>query len=131
MSEHQSNHSGHGHHIIPYKVYYVVFGALIFLTITTVITASIDLGGLNVPLALGIAAVKGTLVVMFFMALKYDSRVNILVFSVGLLFVAVFLGFVLLDTEFRGTFDKMKGSTISDQEMEQVEQQRRSDELGD
>ena len=131
MSEHETQHSGHGHHIIPYKVYYVVFGALIFLTVSTVITASLDLGGFNVPLALSIAAVKATLVVMFFMALKYDSRVNVLVFSVGLLFVLIFLGFTLLDTEFRGTFDKMKGSTISDQEMEQVEQQRRSDEVED
>ena len=120
---------GHGHHIIPYKVYYAVFGALIFLTITTVITASIDLSGFNVPLALAIAGVKATLVVMFFMALKYDSKVNVMIFSVGLLFVIVFLGFTLLDTEFRGAFDRSKATPISDQETELIEQQRRSDEV--
>lgn len=121
--------SEHGHHIIPYKVYYVVFGALIFLTIVTVVTAQIDLGVLNVPLALLIAGTKATLVVMFFMALKYDNKVNILVFGVGMLFVVVFLGFTMLDTEFRGTFDPIKEGTVSDR-MEIVEQQQaRSDQI--
>ena len=102
---------------------------MIFLTISTVITASINLGGFNVPLALAIAGAKASLVVMFFMALKYDSKINIMVFSVGLLFVVVFLGFTLLDTEFRGAFDERKGSTISDQETELVEQQARDDQV--
>ena len=109
--------SEHGHHIIPYKVYYTVFGALIFLTAFTVFTASFDLGGFNVPLALTIAGGKASLVVMFFMALKYDSKVNIMVFSVGILFVLIFIGFTMLDTEFRGAFDETKGSTIVDQQM--------------
>ena len=122
--------SGRGHHIIPYKIYYTVFGTLIFLTVSTVITASFDLGGFNVPLALTIAAAKATLVVMFFMALKYDTKVNMMVFSVGILFVIVFLSFVLLDTEFRGVFDERKGRAISDQETELVEKQRRSDQVG-
>jgi len=117
------------HHIIPYKVYYVVFGTLIFLTITTVITASFELGLFSVPVALAIALAKAALVVMFFMALKYDTRVNLLIFTIGLFFVAVFLGFVLLDTEFRGTFDATKAINISDIETEQVELQTRSDEV--
>lgn len=121
--------SEHKHHIIPYKVYYYVFGGLIFLTISTVITASIDLGGFNVPLALGIAGVKASLVVMFFMALKYDSKVNVMIFSVGLLFVVVFLAFTLLDTETRDVFDRTKGQTISDQQVAAEQQQRRLEEV--
>lgn len=117
------------HHIIPYKVYYLVFGALIFLTISTVSTASVDLGGLNVPIALAFAGAKASLVVMFFMALKYDSKVNVMVFGVGLLFVLVFLGFTLLDTETRGFFDDTKDQTISDQEVVIGEQQRRLEEV--
>lgn len=121
--------SEHGHHIIPYKVYYAVFGALIFLTVVTVITAQIDLGVFNVPLALLIAGSKSALVVMFFMALKYDNKVNILVFGVGVLFVVVFLGFTMLDTEFRGTFDPIKEGTVSDR-IEIIEQQQaRSDQI--
>ena len=129
MSEQGSQGKRHGHHIIPYKVYYLVFGGLIFLTITTVITASFELGLLSVPVALAIAIVKAGLVVMFFMALKYDSRVNLLVFTIGLFFVAVFLGFTLLDTEFRGMFDKTKASTISEQQREMDERQKRSDQV--
>jgi len=131
VSEQGSHGGGHVHHIIPYKVYYLVFGGLIFLTATTVFTASLDLGLFSVPVALAIAIVKAALVVAFFMALKYDTRVNLLVFTIGLFFVAVFLGFTLLDTEFRGTFDKMKGSTISEQQREMDEIQKRSDELGE
>ena len=106
-----------------------MFAGLIFLTITTVIIASFDLGLLSVPVALAIAIVKAALVVAFFMALKYDSRVNLLVFTIGLFFVAVFLGFTLLDTEFRGTFDKTKASTISEQQREMDRIQKRSDEV--
>jgi cytochrome c oxidase subunit 4 len=114
---------------MPYKILYGVFGALIFFTILTVLTAAVDLGGFNVPLALAIAGAKATLVVMFFMALKYDTRVNILVFSIGLIFVVIFLGFTMLDTEFRGTFDKTRGTTVRQEAVQVEEQQRRSDQI--
>jgi cytochrome c oxidase subunit 4 len=121
--------SEHGHHIIPYKVYYIVFGSLIFLTITTVITASFDLGVLHVPVALAFAVAKATLVVMFFMALKYDTRVNMMVFGVGLLFVFIFIGFTLLDTEFRGTFDPMFETTVAEEQVIIDEQEARIEEI--
>jgi cytochrome c oxidase subunit 4 len=123
--------SEHGHHIIPYRVYYIVFGGLIFLTITTVITASFDLGGFNVPLALAIAVAKASLVVMFFMALKYDTRVNMMVFGVGLLFVLIFIGFTMLDTEFRGTFNPMLETTVSDQQVIIDQEEARLQEINE
>ena len=79
------------HHIIPFKVLSGVFGALIVLTVLTVAVAQIDLGVLEIPVALGIAIAKSALVVMFFMALKYDKPVNSMVFTVGTVFVVVFL----------------------------------------
>ncbi len=95
--------SGHtAHHIIPVRVLATVFGVLIALTVTTVITARIDLGALNVPLALAIAASKAALVVAVFMALRYDNRVNALVFFIGSIFVIVFLALTLSDTALRG-----------------------------
>lgn len=121
----QHDSQGHGHHIIPLKVYWAVFGALVFLTLTTTEVASLDLGGLNVPVALLIAGTKASLVVLFFMALKYDNKVNAMIFSVGLLFVLVFIGFVLLDTEFRGEFDDLLKGTVMDQQATQKDLEAR------
>ena len=121
----QHDGQGHGHHIIPLKVYWAVFGALVFLTLTTTEVASLDLGGLNVPVALLIAGTKASLVVLFFMALRYDNKVNAMIFSVGLLFVLVFIGFVLLDTEFRGEFDDLLKGTVMDQQATQKDLEAR------
>ena len=115
MAAHTDDH--HGHHIIPMPLLLKVFGGLVFLTILTVLTATqLDLGAFNVPLALAIAFAKAGLVLTFFMALKYDNRVNTLVFSLGVIFVAVFLIFTLFDTAFRGDLDNVDAETIADQE---------------
>lgn len=104
----------HGHHVTPKKTLYVVFAALVTLTILTGLTAQLDLGAFNVPLALAIASSKAALVVLFFMALKYDNRVNSLVFTLGIVFVVVFLTFTLFDTAFRGDLGNVGADTISD-----------------
>jgi cytochrome c oxidase subunit 4 len=107
----------HGHHIIPMKLLLKIFGGLVFLTVLTVLTATqLDLGAFNVPLALAIAFTKAGLVLTFFMALKYDNRVNTLVFSLGVIFVAVFLTFTLFDTAFRGDLGNVDAETLADQE---------------
>lgn len=105
----------HGHHIIPQGLLLKVFGGLIFLTVLTVLTATqMDLGVFDVPLALAIAASKSALVVMFFMALKYDNRVNTLTFVVGGIFVIVFLTFTLFDTLFRGDIGNVDRMTVEE-----------------
>lgn len=113
---HGGHHSReqHGHHIIPSKTLVAVFGTLVLLTIITVASAQLDLGALNVPIALLLATTKTVLVVSFFMALKYDNRVNTMVFFVGVIFVAVFVVFTLFDTAFRGDLDNVDPETISD-----------------
>ncbi len=111
----------HGHHIIPLKTLLTVFGVLVLLTIITVITAQWDLGPLNVPLALLIAGTKATLVVLYFMALKYDNRVNAMVFSFGVIFVALFLSFTVFDSMSRGDVGNVGTETISDQERREEE----------
>lgn len=110
---------GHAdHHIIPFKVLASVFGALIVLTVVTVAVAQVDLGPLNVPVAIAIASGKAGLVVMFFMALKYDKPVNTMVFAVGTVFVLVFLVFTMFDTEFRGDIGNVGTQTIEEEEAE-------------
>ncbi len=118
--------SQHGHHVIPKKVLFTVFGALVFLTILTAVTAEyVDIGALNVPLALAIAGSKAGLVVTFFMALKYDNKVNTLVFMFGGVFAVVFLTFTLFDTAFRGDLGNVGEQTISEIERrEAVERER-------
>ncbi len=113
---HSDSHADH--HIIPFKVLASVFGALIVLTVLTVAVAQIELGVLEIPIALGIALAKSTLVVMFFMALKYDKPVNSMVFTVGTVFVVVFLVFTLFDTAFRGDIGTVSTQTIQEEEAE-------------
>ena len=57
------------HHIIPLKVYFIVFAVLMFLTAFTVLASKINLGSFNIILAMLIAIVKSALVLLFFMHL--------------------------------------------------------------
>ena len=63
-------------HVIPKRVYYTVFGILMLCTYLTVQIAFLDLGALNTVVALTIAVFKATLVVLFFMHVKYSTRLT-------------------------------------------------------
>ncbi len=102
----------HGHHITPFRTLLQTFIALIALTVVTVAASQIHLGPLNVPIAIGIAVVKASIVAAFFMALKYDNRVNFLVLAIGLVMVVVFISFTLFDTAFRGDIENVDHRTI-------------------
>ena len=71
--------------------YVLIWMALLVFTITTVVTGRMDLGGANLPLALIIATVKATLVVLFFMHLWDAEGINRLVFGVAVVFVIVLM----------------------------------------
>jgi cytochrome c oxidase subunit 4 len=120
-----------GHHIIPKRTLFMVFGALVVLTGITVGAAYMPLGPLTVPVAIGIAVVKAALVVLYFMALKYDNPVNALTFTIGTIFVVVFIGITMLDTAFRGDLSNVNRQTITQLEKEQEEAQERQDQLSE
>ncbi|HEY1233741.1 MAG TPA: cytochrome C oxidase subunit IV family protein [Candidatus Binatia bacterium] len=64
-------------HVISIKLYGAIFGALLLLTLSTTGMAFIDLGGdLNAVVAVGIAIVKALLVILFFMHVRYSSRLT-------------------------------------------------------
>ena len=63
-------------HIVPIRTYAAVFAILMVCTALTVGIAFIDLGRLNVVAALAIAVFKATLVVLFFMHVKYSTRLT-------------------------------------------------------
>ena len=116
------------HHITPKKTLIQVFLALIALTVLTVVTSRMDLGALNIPVALLIAFVKATFVILIFMALRYDNRINAVVFALGSVFVIVFLIFTLLDTAFRGDLPNTVKGTIMEQEAAESELRAREPE---
>ena len=89
-------------HVLPIRVYLVVFVALLVLTAATVSAAFIDLGTLNLFVALGIAGVKATMVVMYFMHVKYNERLIGLFVMGGVFWLTVMLFFLLTDYWSRG-----------------------------
>lgn len=117
------------HHVLPKDTLLKVFGGLIVLTLLTVGVAYVPLGPLNVPVAIAIATAKAALVVLFFMALKYDNPVNALTFTIGIIMVVVFITFTLFDTAFRGDMGNVSSQTVEEIEREQKEAQEQMDQL--
>jgi cytochrome c oxidase subunit IV len=85
-------------HISPANFYYAIFGALIFFTCLTVAVSYVHLGSLNLAVAILIASIKASLVVMFFMHLRYDNKFNAVMFVCGILFIGVFFAYTMNDT---------------------------------
>lgn len=85
-------------HVVPMKILIAVFLALVVLTVVTVGVARIDLGNLNLYVALAVAGLKASLVVLFFMHLFWDRRFNAIVFLGCLIFVTIFISLSLTDT---------------------------------
>ena len=87
-----------GVHVVDKRILVGVLGALIVLTIMTVGATRVDLGPMNIWVAMGIAAVKATLVAMYFMHLRYDQPFHAIVFMCAVVFLVIFIGLALLDT---------------------------------
>ncbi|HEX7010364.1 MAG TPA: cytochrome C oxidase subunit IV family protein [Phycisphaeraceae bacterium] len=85
-------------HPLPLGLLAGVFAALLVLTFVTVAVTWVDLGVLNIWIALLIAVVKGGLVALYFMHLRYDSPLNGVVLVTALLFVALFIGGAITDS---------------------------------
>ncbi len=100
--ENHGHNEKHEHYILPYRMVFTIGGCLLLLTITTVAVAHIDLGRLNLVIALLIASIKASLVALFFMNLRYDTRENGMIFSTSFIFLMIFLGLTSTDLFFRG-----------------------------
>jgi cytochrome c oxidase subunit 4 len=86
----QKEHDEKAHEHGPGR-YVVIWLLLLVFTVTTVVTGRLDLHGANLPLALLIASVKASLVILFFMHLSDAEGIIRLVFSVSLVFVVVLM----------------------------------------
>ncbi len=93
-------HEAH-HHVMPVKKYLQVFGALMVLTVLTVLVSYLDLGPLALGVAMLVALIKAGFVVGYFMHLKYDTRFHAFVFFSTILFVAIFFALTFFDLKTR------------------------------
>ena len=89
-------------HVSHKSVYYGIFGALMVLTAVTVAVAFINLGSFNFPVAIAIAITKATLVILFFMHVKYSSKLTKLFVVMAFFFMSILFGLTLTDYLSRG-----------------------------
>ena len=91
-----------GLHIVAKKTYYTIFGALMALTLLTVGIAYIDLGPVNTVAAVIIACIKATIVVLYFMHVKFSTRLIKLSVVAGLYWLGILMALTLSDYLTRG-----------------------------
>jgi cytochrome c oxidase subunit IV len=90
---HADAHGAHPH-VVPVTTYLLVFGALMVLTAVTVWVATIDFGSFNTVVAMAIAVTKASLVVLFFMHVKYSPKLTKLLVAASF----IWLGLMILGT---------------------------------
>ncbi|HVV88062.1 MAG TPA: cytochrome C oxidase subunit IV family protein [Kofleriaceae bacterium] len=95
-------HDDHGHglaHVATARSLLSTWGTLMVLTLLTVTATKVDFGPTyNLALAMAIAVIKATLVVLFFMHLRYDKLFHSVLIVGGLLAASLFVSFALMDS---------------------------------
>ncbi len=85
------------HHIVGPKIYGLILLALMVLTALTTGIAFVNLGVFSPIVAIGIACIKATLVILFFMHIKYSSRLMMLTVAAGFFTFLVLITMTLSD----------------------------------
>jgi cytochrome c oxidase subunit 4 len=84
-------------HIVPVKIYFTIFASLMVLTATTVWAAFHDYGVFNIVVAMSIAVLKATLVVLYFMHVRWSSRLIWVVVGAGMVWLVILLALTMSD----------------------------------
>jgi cytochrome c oxidase subunit IV len=101
-------------HLVPRRTYFIVFGILIAMTILTTWAASWDIPSpWNTVLALAIAIFKGSLVILFFMHVKYSSNLTRVAVVAGFFWLAILLVLTLSDILTRQWIPQSTGWTTT------------------
>jgi cytochrome c oxidase subunit 4 len=135
---HVPHDDAHGHsdqvgHVVPLRILVGTALALLVLTGVTVGVAGVDFAKFDMPelniwVALGVAAVKASLVALFFMHLRWDRPFNGIVFVLSIAFVALFIGAAMTDS-FSYHDDLVEGdSKLVTQKLSELQQHLQSDE---
>lgn len=88
-------------HIVPYKIFIIIWILLLFLTFVTVLVSRINLGYFNILVAMIVATSKAALVVLFFMHLKYEDKLFKVMVFISFLVLGIFISFSFFDVAFR------------------------------
>ncbi len=89
-------------HVVQPKTYYAIFAVLIVLALATTFIAFLDLGKFNAIVAFLIATIKASLVVLFFMHIRYERRLTFVFAVAGFCWLAIFLVLTFGDYLTRG-----------------------------
>jgi len=89
------------HHVVPKTTYFTVSVLLGVLLVTTVAASRFNLGMWNVPIALAIAVAKATLILLYFMHLRYGSPLVRLFAAGGFFWLIILLAFLITDIQAR------------------------------
>jgi len=92
-----SNHHAQAHIVTPVGTYVAIFVALLVLTFVTYWVATQDFGALNTPIALAVAVLKATLVVMYFMGVRYNTPLTKVVVVSGFFWLLIMFGLTMGD----------------------------------
>ena len=106
MADHAVAHASHPEHthghVASVKMYLTIFFALMIGTALTVAAAYVDLGFLNTAVALGIAVTKATLVILFFMHVRWASRLTWVVVAGSVFWLILMFAIAMTDYLSRG-----------------------------
>jgi cytochrome c oxidase subunit 4 len=94
-------HKAEEQHLLPYRVYFIVWAALIVGTGITVGACYADLGHLAIFTALLIATVKAGLVLLYFMHLRYEKPLFAIMILVVLVTYGIFIALTFSDYFYR------------------------------
>jgi cytochrome c oxidase subunit IV len=103
MADLQAEHEEHygeqhaEHHIVSPMVYLIIFGALLVCTALTIGASYLEMGAWNPVVAIAIAVFKATLVVLFFMHVKYSSKLTKLTVGAGVFTFLILVGMSMSD----------------------------------
>jgi cytochrome c oxidase subunit 4 len=85
------------HHVTPKSHLFAVFGTLMVLTVITVLVSRVNLGYLNLPVAMVVAVTKALLVMLIFMEVKYSPKLVQVTAGVGFLFLGIMILYTMTD----------------------------------
>jgi len=84
-------------HVVPVSLYVTIWAALMVFTALTVFAATVELHVFNIVVALLIATIKGTLVVLFFMHLRYSTKLTMVTVVAAIFFLIIMFSLSMTD----------------------------------
>ncbi len=105
-------------HVSPISLYNKIIGTLFVLTALTYAVSFANLGPASLTVAMFVATIKASLVVAYFMHLKYDEKYHLFVFLGTIIFVGIFFGFTMFDMDARSRLNDEQQTFVRVKDME-------------